>query len=411
MWDAPRTPNITRETRDAWQNYGRVNRIIADAVLDEMESSQDPPVVMLQDYHLYLCGGMIRPRLRRKALLAHFIHIPWPGPGYWGLLPPDIRQSIFRSLCSCDIVGFQTELYARNFLNTCTEMLPGAQVDLTASEVRIDGHTARARVYPISIDVQATVELAESIEVREYRQRLRARCGDQTIVRIDRIEPSKNIVRGFQAFEQLLEDHPKYRGRIKFLAFLVPSRLTVDEYKRYLDEIMVAAGWINTRFSDGLWQPIELFVGENYPRAIAAMQLYDVLLVNPLIDGMNLVAKEGATVNQNNGVIVLSEGAGAAEQLREGALVVSPADVIGTAEALHRALEMSLEERQLRAEWLRKSVAAEDIAMWLYHQLDDIREILANPAPLPSDSVPDKASSEPAVLLEEKPATQAQVAA
>jgi trehalose 6-phosphate synthase len=383
MWDAPRTPNITRETRKAWKNYERVNAAIADAVLEEMESSQDAPVVMLQDYHLYLCGGVIRQRLTRKAIITHFIHVPWPGPGYWGLLPADIRQSIFRSLCACDLVGFQTPLYARNFLNTCAELLPGAQVELTNSEVTIDGHTARVRVYPISIDVDSTIDLAESIEVREYRQRLRARCGDQTIVRIDRIEPSKNIVRGFQAFEQLLEDYPRYRGRIKFLVFLVPSRLSVDEYKRYLDEIMVAAGWINTRFSDGLWQPIELFVGENYPRAIAAMQLYDVLLVNPLIDGMNLVAKEGPTVNETNGVIVLSEGAGASEQLSEGALVVSPADILGTSEALHQALEMSAEERERRANALRNCVASEDITMWLYHQFEDLKELISeqNSAP------------------------------
>lgn len=409
MWDAPRTPNITRETRKAWLSYASVNARMAEAISDEVDRDSQDTIIMLHDYHLYLCPGILRERLRRNALITHFIHIPWPGPGYWGLLPAEFRERIFSSLCSCDILGFQTALYARNFLGTCSELLPGAKVDTAASSVTLGGHTLRVRVYPISIDVGALIELAESIEVREHRQRLRARCGDYTIVRIDRVEPSKNIVRGFKAFEQLLEDYPEYRGRVKFLAFLVPSRLSVEEYKKYIEEIMVSAGWINTRFSDGAWQPIELFVGENYLRAIAAMQLYDVLLVNPLIDGMNLVAKEGATVNQNNGVIVLSEGAGAAEQLREGALVVSPADVIGTAEALHRALEMSLEERQLRAEWLRKSVAAEDIAMWLYHQLDDIREILANPAPLSMHPVPDKGNAEP-VHLEEKTATQARVA-
>ena len=376
MWDAPRTPNITRDTRKAWLSYASVNSRMAEAISNEVKQAEQDTIVMLHDYHLYLCPGMLRQRLNREALITHFIHIPWPGPGYWGLLPAEFRERIFKSLCCCDIVGFQTALYARNFLGTCAELLPGAEIDAARSTVTVDGHTVRVRVYPISIDVSALIELAESLEVREHRQRLRARCGDYTIVRIDRVEPSKNIVRGFKAFEQLLEDYPEYRGRVKFLAFLVPSRLSVDEYKKYIEEIMVTSGWINTRFSDGTWQPIDLFVGENYSRAIAAMQLYDVLLVNPLIDGMNLVAKEGATVNQNNGVMVLSEGAGAAEQLGEGALVVSPADVIGTAEALHRALEMSLEERQRRAEWLRKSVASEDIVMWLYHQLVDIREIL-----------------------------------
>jgi trehalose 6-phosphate synthase len=379
MWDAPRTPNITRETRRAWHSYEHVNATIADAIRREIERDDREPLVMLHDYHLYLTAGFLRESLNRKATITHFIHIPWPGPGYWGLLPAAFREDLFRSLCACDIVGFQTALSARNFLNTCAELLPGAEVDLQQSTVTVNGHSARARVYPISIDVDGLINLAESAEVRDHRQHLRARCGDYTIVRIDRVEPSKNIVRGFLAFEQLLEDYPEYRGRLKFLAFLVPSRLSVDEYKKYLEEIMVSAGWINARFSDGMWQPIEIFVGDDYLRAIAAMQLYDVLLVNPLIDGMNLVAKEGATVNQNNGVIVLSEGAGAAEQLASGALIVSPADIVGTSEVLHDALEMPLEERQRRAERLRSLVAEEDITMWLYHQLEDIKDMLARP--------------------------------
>jgi len=385
MWDAPRTPNITRETRRAWRSYESVNKAMAEAIAEEVDRDEQEALVMLHDYHLYLTAGALRPKLSRKALITHFIHIPWPGPGYWGLLPADLRESIFESLCACDVAGFQTALYARNFLNTCAEMLPGAEVDFQAGTVKAGGRTTHARVYPISIDVDGLLTLAESVEVREHRHRLRARCGDYTIVRIDRVEPSKNIVRGFRAFEQLLEDFPEYRSRVKFLAFLVPSRLSVDEYKKYLEEIMVSAGWINTRFSDGMWQPIEIFVGENYPRAVAAMQLYDVLLVNPMIDGMNLVAKEGATTNQTNGVLVLSEGAGAAEQLGEAALVVSPADIIGTSEALHEALEMSLEERSRRAEFLRESVAREDITMWLYHQLQDIKELLIGATPAGAD--------------------------
>lgn len=376
MWDAPRTPNITRETRGAWKSYESVNVQMAEAVYEEVQRDEQPALVMLHDYQLYLTAGALRPKLSPDSIITHFVHIPCPGPGYWGLLPPEWRQSIFKSLCACDIVGFQTPLYAHNFLSAVEQMLPGARVDMANQVIYYDERSVQVRVYPISIDVKSLIELAESVEVRDYRQRLRARCGDYTIVRIDRIEPSKNIVRGFKAYEQLLEDYPEYLGRVKFLAFLVPSRLSVEEYKTYLEEIMVSAGWINTRFSDGTWQPIEILVGENYPRAIAAMQLYDVLLVNPLIDGMNLVAKEGATVNQNNGVIILSESAGAAEQLAEGALVVSPADVIGTTEALHKALEMSLEDRHEKANWLRQQVAREDISMWLYHQLQDVKALM-----------------------------------
>ena len=267
----------------------------------------------------------------------------------------------------------------------CQEFLENSDVDMKNGTVTVDGHTVQTAVYPISIDVAGVLTLADSDEVRNYRQRLRAFTGDQTIVRIDRVEPSKNIVRGFHAFGALLEKYPDYRGRLKFLAFLVPSRLGVDEYQRYLEEILVAAGWINTKYSDNEWQPIELFVGDNYARAIAAMQISDVLLVNPIIDGMNLVAKEGVTVTQNNSVLILSERTGSVEQLGEGSLVVSPSDVVGTMEALHTALQMPLEDRQRRAEWLRQSVAHDDITMWLYNQLFNIQKLLATKN-VPEDS-------------------------
>jgi trehalose 6-phosphate synthase len=188
-------------------------------------------------------------------------------------------------------------------------------------------------------------------------------------------------VRGFQAFEQLLMDHPEHHGRVKFLALLVPSRLGVEEYGRYLEEIMVTVGWINTRYGTGEWQPVELFVGEDYERAIAAMQLYDVLLVNPILDGMNLVSKEGPAVNTLGGVLVLSEGAGSAEQLQHAALVVTPTDIVGTAEALHQALVMPLGERFRRANELKLAVAKEDIAMWLCHQFEDFRQLGAEREP------------------------------
>lgn len=376
MWDAPRTPTIDADVWAAWGGYLRVNQSFADTIAHAVAEDPRPPIIMLQDYHLYLTPGILRPQLPSSAVLSLFIHIPWPGPDYWALLPQEMREAILRSLCACDILGFHTRRYQRNFLTTCRAYLPDVEVDMADNWVRLDGHTLSVRVYPISIDVAAVRQLAESPEVRSYRHRLRGRLGDQTIVRIDRAEPSKNIVRGFDAFELLLQRHPEYIGRLKFLVFLVPSRLRVEEYQRYLEEIFIKVGWINTRYGTSDWQPIETFVGDNYERAIAAMQLYDVLLVNPIIDGMNLVAKEGPTVNENGGVLVLSEGAGAFEQLGEGALVVSPTDIVGTAEALHEALQMPLGTRYRRLRWLREQIESEDITMWLYHQLDDIKTLL-----------------------------------
>ena len=159
---------------------------------------------------------------------------------------------------------------------------------------------------------------------------------------------------------------------MRFLALLVPSRLEIEEYDQYLEEIIVLAQRINLKYGDREWQPVKLYVGEDHARAVAAMQLYDVLLVNPMIDGMNLVAKEGPVVNERDGVLVLSEGAGASEQLGEGALVISPYDVVQTAEALHRALVMSPAERAERARILCRTVEDHRVGDWLYDQLLDL---------------------------------------
>lgn len=384
MWDAPRTPNITANVWNAWSAYERVNELFADTIAHEVRRRERPGVVLLQDYHLYLVADKLRRRVPPNTLLTLFVHIPWPGPDYWALLPTAMRQAILRSCCALDVIGFHTKNYQRNFLDTVRANIPEAQIDYTDNAVTLDGHTVWARSYPIGIDVPALLHMAEtSPAVRDYRYRLRGRLGDQTIVRVDRIEPSKNIVRGFQAFDELLQQHPEHRGRVKFLAFLVPSRLGVDEYARYLEEIMVTVGWINTRYGTPEWQPVELFIGDDYERGIAAMQLYDVLLVNPIADGMNLVAKEGPTVNATGGVLVLGEGAGAIEQLGAAALVVTPTDIVGTAQALHDALNMRLTERYRRAAHLKRLIAEEDIAQWLLHQLHDLEALMDQRAPDP----------------------------
>jgi trehalose 6-phosphate synthase len=221
--------------------------------------------------------------------------------------------------------------------------------------------------------VQALKRLAESEEVADQRRALLDQYGaTQLILRIDRIEPSKNIVRGFQAFYEMLELHPEHRGKVQFLALLVPSRMEVEEYQSYLNELMGAAGRVNAEFGDSVWEPVRVVVGENYPRAVAAMQLYNVLLVNSIADGMNLVAKEGPVVNQQNGVLVLSERTGARQQLESGALIIPPLDISSTADALHLALTLPEAERRQKAERLRTLIEREDIADWLCKQLDTI---------------------------------------
>ena len=379
MWDVPRAPVIDRATWRAWEEgYKAVNCQFAKAIVQQVQSASQPTLVMLQDYHLYLAARHIRAGLRRREdpTVLHFIHIPWPGPEYWRILPPVMRQEILNGLCAVDVLGFQTHEDAIDFLRTCESHLPGASVKYKRRIVRYKKHVTHVRDFPISIDVEALRELATSAEVAEHRFEIEDMVGDhKLILRIDRIEPSKNIVRGFLAFEEMLEMHPEHRGQVQFLSLLVPSRMDVEEYKSYLDELMATAGRLNATYGDSEWEPVRVLVGDSYPRAVAAMQLHDVLLVNAIADGMNLVAKEGPILTQRDGVLILSERAGARQQLEPGALVVSPCDVYATAEALHQALEMPSEERRERAGLLRWLIEREDISDWLCRQLETVTEL------------------------------------
>jgi len=376
MWDAPRSPTFTRRMWSAWESYRQVNLEFAHAIAEEVERASKPAIVMLQDYHLYLCPGQLREHLPHPCLLSHFVHIPWPGPDYWMILPPRVREEIFSSLCTVDVLGFHNRRYATNFLRTCQSLLMGAKVDYSAGTVRWQGRTVMVRSYPISMDLTALRRLSRSKRTLRQREHLLPRLGEQTIVRVDRIEPSKNIVRGFQAFDLLLEEHPEHLGEVRLIASLVPSRLQVEEYQRYLEEIIVLAQRINLKHGDREWQPVKLYVGEHHSRAIASMRLYDVLLVNPIMDGMNLVAKEGPVVNERDGVLVLSEGAGAVEELGESALVVSPYDIVDMADSLHAALIMPAEERHEKANRLREIVEGHTVTDWLYNQLVDLSSLL-----------------------------------
>ena len=376
MWNIFREPTIDQAVWQHWEHgYVAVNQLFAEAIAGEIMKTRHPALVMLQDYHLYLAPSFIRYKYRPKTpyTLTHFIHIPWPGAEDWGFLPVKMRRGILEGLCAVDLLGFQTREDSLNFIRTCESHLPGAHVNYREGRVWFRHHNTYIRDFPISIDVQGLRQFAETEEVQSYREQLQKAHGDwQIILRIDRIEPSKNIVRGFQAFDEMLERHPEHRNRVKFLALLVPSRLDVTEYGSYLDELMGIAGRVNAKYGGNGWEPIRLLVEENYPRAVAGLQIYDVLLANSIADGMNLIAKEGPTVNLRDGVLVLSERTGAYQQLEPGVLVVSPLDVYGTAEAMHQALIMPAEERRERNGLLRSLVEQQDIVDWMQQQLKTI---------------------------------------
>ena len=374
LWDTPRSPDITKEIWDAWRNgYVAVNRLFAEEIVTAIEACGGDPLIMLQDYHLYLVAGFIRER-RPGARLQQFVHIPWPDPDYWRLLPMEMRRGICEGMLGNDIVGFQTPDHGRSFMYTCQAYVPETSIDYQSSSVLWQGRRIDVRAYPISVDAEAVRRVAYSRDARSHDRYLPSYWNQFTVLRVDRAEPSKNIVRGFQAFDRFLEAHKEFQGRVNFVAITVPSRMDVLEYQDYLDDVSAVVGRINAKYAnvETGWQPIHLIMGENYPRALAAMKWYDVLLVNSIIDGMNLVAKEGALLNERNGVVIISEGAGAVSQLGEHCIIIAPTDVEGTAEALHQALTMPLEERRHHAEELRRLVEADDVIKWFENQVADM---------------------------------------
>jgi len=380
MWNLPERPMIDAATMRAWENgYVPVNREFARAVL-ELSPGDREPRIMLHDYHLYLAATEIRRR-RPRAIVSHFTHVPWPPSSLWQAITPAIRTGIVAGLAASDVVGFQTERYAHNYLRCVESFLPDAVVDYRARSVTLpDGHVATVRHYPISIDVAATRRVAASRAARRRAAELLAGSGQQIIVRVDRLEPSKNILRGFAAFEALLQRSPRLRGHVTFLAFLVPSRTGLREYGDYGRKVQAAVERINARFGRAGYRHVQVFYENDYAQALAGLSVADVVLVNPLIDGMNLVAKEAAVVSERDAAIVLSETAGAFDQMADGVLPVAPADVSGTADALAAALAMPRAERIARLARLRDGVEREEITWWLHRQLLDLGRIAARRA-------------------------------
>ncbi|TMF52682.1 MAG: trehalose-6-phosphate synthase [Chloroflexi bacterium] len=374
LWNLAQEPVIDSRVHSAWTDgYVEVNRQVARRVVEVSHQLPERPLVLIHDYQLYLVGKLVRRELP-GAVITQFVHIPWPTPQYWKVLPREMRDAILYGLLGCDIVGFQTSLDVRNFLMTCEENA-GLAVDERERAVLVDGRMVYARNYPISIDVASTTRLAYSHGVMVEERKLRDWRPEHLIVRIDRTDPSKNIVRGFIAYEKLLRYHPELRGKVQFWAFLQPSRQDVAAYVRYLRQIKQAANRINSDLGTDDWRPIRLEIGESERKAIAALKNFDVLLVNPVYDGLNLVAKEGALVNQTDGLIVLSENAGAHEELRGHVLSINPFDVEATAAAMHAGLTMAAEERKRMNEGARNVVRTNDIARWISNQVQDLRDL------------------------------------
>jgi len=289
----------------------------------------------------------------------------------------DIRSAIHRSMLSADVVGLHRGRYVRNFLHCAMEFTDG-EVDLRARAVRHPGGTTYVRHYPISVDPQEFHRIAAGPEVAALEPVMPSRP-EKLILRVDRTDPSKNVVRGFRAFEVFLTDHPEWHGRASMLALLQPSRQDIPEYTEYMGAIQRAARQINDRFyTRDDWRAVDLRIVDDFHLAVAAYKDYDALMVNSIFDGMNLVAKEAPLVNERAGVLILSENAGAHAELGAFSVCVNPFDIQEQADAIHRALTMPEDERQRRIDGIRAHVERYDIDAWIEAQLADLGELRAS---------------------------------
>jgi trehalose 6-phosphate synthase len=373
LWDLSNAPDIRRNEVEAFEfGYNAVNEDLARAVLDEI-ADQEEPVVMVHDYHLYTLPALVR-RERPDAFLHHFVHIPWTQPDAWRVLPRHIRNEIFDGLLSNDIVGFHTRAYRRNFLQCCRDLM-SYEVDFDSGTVwHHGGHETWVRAYPLPIDADATCAISRRPRVSEFEAELQRRRREHLIIRVDRADLSKNVLRGFAGFDLFLEQHPEFRENVIFVAQLMPSRTDVPEYAEYLERIEALVAVVNHRHGTPDWMPIQLKLRDDLDEAMASYKHYDLLLVNAMFDGMNLVAKEGPLVNEVDGVSILSENTGAHEELGEYALSVNPFDIQELADSIHAALTMDRAERGRRMRGLKEIVTARDPGDWIDDQLADIRK-------------------------------------
>jgi trehalose 6-phosphate synthase len=370
LWGLGTAPDVDERVHRAWsQGYVPVNEAFAAATLDELARQPDA-AVFFHDYHLYLAPGIVRGR-QPDVVTSHFVHIPWPEPDYWHALPAPLRRAVHEGLLANDVVGFHTPRWRLAFLECCAGLL-GAEVDGETGTVEHAGRVTRVTAHPIGVDADEFDALRDADAVLARERELVARRPERLVLRVDRTDPSKNIVRGFRAFALLLERHPELHRRVGMLALLAPSRQDIPEYVDYVAAVERVVGEVNDRFRTADWTPIELDVADDFSRSIAGYKQFDVLLVNPVFDGLNLVAKEAPFVNDRDGVLVLSENAGAYEELADWALPVGPLDLDGQAEALYAALTMEAGERRRRSEAIRGHVRRHDIREWIAAQLEDL---------------------------------------
>ncbi|MFE3326729.1 trehalose-6-phosphate synthase [Streptomyces sp. NPDC059176] len=379
LYQTPLEPVFDAEFRRQWIAYEAYNLAFAQALA---ESAAPDAVVLVQDYHLALTPGMLRG-LRPDLRIGHFSHTPWAPPEYFRMLPDDIAEQLLLGMLGANRLGFLTHRWLNAFQQCCQSVLTGHDIaaywpkdDDPSLEYRVAGHPRRRTllgVHGLGADADFLRERSRRADVDERIAALGEQIGGdgsrKTIVRVDRTELSKNIVRGLLAYRALLDEHPEWRGRVVHLAFAYPSRQDLAVYRDYTAEVARVAEEINARYGTADWTPVVLHVQDDFARSLAAYRMADVALVNPIRDGMNLVAKEVPVVSDTGCALVLSREAGAHEELGEEALSVNPYDVVGTADALHKALTMPDGQRAERSKRLAAAATALPPQQWFLDQL------------------------------------------
>ncbi|MEU7304529.1 trehalose-6-phosphate synthase [Streptomyces sp. NPDC007206] len=362
LYQTPLEPVFDAEFRRQWASYETYNRAFAEALAEEAAGGA---AVLVQDYHLCLVPGMLR-ELRPDLRIGHFSHTPWAPPEYFRLLPDDIREQLMTGMLGADRVAFLTQRWADAFRDCAqTVLTSGMPAD------------TRIGVHGLGADGDFLRKRAHEPDVEERITALREEIGEgrRTVVRVDRTELSKNIVRGLLAYRQLLEEHPEWRERVVHVAFAYPSRQDLAVYRDYTAAVQRVAEEINSAYGTPGWTPVVLHVKDDFARSLAAYRLADVALVNPIRDGMNLVAKEVPVVSDQGCALVLSREAGAYEELGPHAFAVNPYDVLETARALHEALSLPDAERAERSKRLADAATALPPARWFLDQLRALQEL------------------------------------
>ena len=363
LYAIPTAPAFDAGFRREWASYETYNAAFAQALADD---AAEGAKVLVQDYHLTLLPRLLRD-LRPDLRIAHFSHTPWAPSDYFRVLPTSVARDTLLGMLGADHAGFHSPRWARAFAECCADVL-GAQTD--ERSVTYEGHTTRLGVHPLGVDADALRERAHADDVETRLASLRRKLGDRkAIVRVDRTELSKNIGRGLLAYRELLRRYPHWRGKVTHLASAYPSRHDLPEYREYTAQVQRLAVEIEDEFGTDDWRPIVLDVTDDYARSLALYRVGDVLLVNPVRDGMNLVAKEVPVLSEEGCVVVLSTEAGVADEFGEDALLVSPFDVSGTADALDRALSMDPDERSARTKRLADVSSRLPPSRWLADQV------------------------------------------